>query len=56
MERTKDKIARLNAKLENQQFLAKAPAVVVEKNRLELSALEAQFTKLSDGLNQLPGG
>ena len=56
LDRTRDKIAKLNAKLRNENFLARAPGEVVEKNRQELSALEAQLAKLSDGLNRLPAG
>jgi valyl-tRNA synthetase len=56
LDRTRDKIAKLDAKLRNENFLARAPGEVVDKNRQELSALEAQLAKLTDGLNRLPGG
>ena len=54
--RTEERIGRLAGKLENKSFLDKAPAEVVEKNRQELSALQAQLEKLNEGLSQLPAG
>ena len=56
VERTQHKISKLAAKLENEKFLAKAPAEVVNKNRAELSTLQAQLHKLNEGLSQLPTG
>ena len=56
LERTQEKISKLAAKLENKNFLSKAPAEVVEKNRAELSTLQSQLNKLNDGLSQLPAG
>ena len=47
---------KLAAKLENPAFLGKAPAAVVEKNRRELTTLEAQLSKLSESLERLPSG
>ncbi|MCZ6533045.1 MAG: valine--tRNA ligase [SAR324 cluster bacterium] len=54
--RTEQKIEMLAAKLENKNFIAKAPGEVVEKNRRELSALRTQLEKLNEGLSQLPAG
>ena len=54
--RARDKIEKLAAKLENPAFLGKAPATVVEKNRRELTTLEAQLSKLSESLERLPSG
>ena len=54
--RARDKIEKLAAKLENPAFLGKAPAAVVEKNRRELTTLEAQLSKLSESLERLPSG
>ena len=54
--RARDKIEKLAAKLENPAFLGKAPAAVVEKNRRELTTMEAQLSKLSESLERLPSG
>ncbi|MCZ6728172.1 MAG: hypothetical protein O7C61_00545 [SAR324 cluster bacterium] len=54
--RTEQKIEMLAAKLENKNFIAKAPGEVVEKNRRELSALRTQLENLNEGLSQLPAG
>ena len=56
LERTQGKIGKLTAKLENSNFLEKAPAAVVEKNRAELATLQTQLAKLNEGLSQLPAG
>ncbi|MDH4249169.1 MAG: hypothetical protein OEW39_15295, partial [Deltaproteobacteria bacterium] len=56
MERTRTRLEQLAAKLENPAFIGKAPDSVVAKNREELSALQAQLSKLTQSLNQLPEG
>ena len=53
LEKTRGRYNQLNGKLNNAQFLEKAPAQVVEKNRTELGQLETQIGKLSQSLEQL---
>ena len=49
----KPQVDKLATKLANPAFVDKAPAAVVEKNRAELGALQAQLDKLSQSLSQL---
>jgi valyl-tRNA synthetase len=46
-------LLKVEKKLENEQFLAKAPPEVVEKNRLIQDELKAQKQKLAEGLVRL---
>jgi valyl-tRNA synthetase len=52
-EKTRDKIAKLQAKLENSDFLSKAPPSVVEKNKEDLLTLETQASKLNDSIRRI---
>ena len=54
--KAKDKAIKLAAKLDNPDFVSKAPAAVVDKNREELTALQAQIAKLNESLSHLPSG
>ena len=54
MEKTRGKIVKLAAKLDNPNFVEKAPPEVVAKNREELGVLETQAGKLTESLAHLP--
>ena len=54
LEKTRGKIVKLAAKLDNPNFVEKAPPEVVAKNREELGVLEAQAGKLTESLAHLP--
>ncbi len=54
LEKTRGKIIKLAAKLDNPNFVEKAPPEVVAKNREELGVLEAQVGKLTESLSHLP--
>ncbi|MCZ6554422.1 MAG: valine--tRNA ligase [SAR324 cluster bacterium] len=54
LEKTRGKIVKLAAKLDNPNFVEKAPPEVVVKNREELGVLEAQAGKLTESLAHLP--
>jgi valyl-tRNA synthetase len=54
IEKARDKIAKIQAKLEKPDFVSKAPAAVVEKNRDELLTLQAQVSRLNETLAHLP--
>jgi valyl-tRNA synthetase len=47
-------VERLQGKLTNEEFLAKAPAAVVEREREKLAAAEARLAGLSERLQQIP--
>ena len=46
-------ISKLEKKLDNQQFLAKAPEQVVEEQRERLTASQTTRAKLADALERL---
>ena len=46
-------IGGLERKLSNEGFLAKAPAAVVEKERAQLSAMQARLEAITQSLNDL---
>jgi valyl-tRNA synthetase len=54
IEKARGKATRLVTKLDNPDFVKKAPAAVVAKNREELSVLQAQIIKLNETLGHLP--
>jgi len=49
-------IGKLEKKLGNAGFLAKAPEDVVEENRRRLAEAEAQKSKLEEALTRIGGG
>ena len=53
LEATKEEIQRLQAKLGNAQFVAKAPPAVVEKERAKLAAAQEKAEKLEARLAEL---
>ncbi|MCH8338791.1 MAG: valine--tRNA ligase [Chloroflexi bacterium] len=53
LEKTRGKIVKLAAKLDNPNFVEKAPPEVVAKNREELGVLETQAGKLTESLAHL---
>jgi valyl-tRNA synthetase len=53
MEKVSRELAKVEKKLGNSQFLAKAPEEVVRKNRDLLEDLVAQKTKLKENLERL---
>ena len=60
LEKDRDKLKAdrdfLRKKLSNQQFLAKAPAAVLEKDRGRLAEIEAALDKVESALARLKGG
>ena len=53
--RAEDEISKLEKKLANKSFIAKAPAEVVEDQREYLRAAQAQLAKLGEALERLAG-
>ena len=53
IEKTDKEFARINGKLNNQNFVAKAPAAVVDKEKSKLADIEAARNKLDEQLSQL---
>ncbi|MFO8101022.1 MAG: valine--tRNA ligase [Dehalococcoidia bacterium] len=53
IESSQDYISRLEAKLQNEQFTSKAPAQVVEKERVNLAEAEAKLERLQNQLQEL---
>jgi valyl-tRNA synthetase len=53
MDKCKAEIAKIDAKLANQSFVAKAPAEVVEENRERRAEFEATLKKLAAALKRL---
>jgi valyl-tRNA synthetase len=51
-----EEIGRVDKKLNNPNFVQRAPEAVVEKERGKLAALQAERTTLEQGLAQLPSG
>ena len=51
--RSEQELGGLKRKLDNPNFVAKAPADVVEKDRARVEELEARISKLQDNLNRL---
>ncbi|GAI37979.1 unnamed protein product [marine sediment metagenome] len=52
-EATRDRIARLNERLGDSAFLAKAPTHIVEKEKGKLHTLEDKLERLESELSQL---
>jgi valyl-tRNA synthetase len=50
IEKSQTEVARLETRLEDQAFLAKAPAAVIEKERQKLSTLIEKMEKLKQQL------
>ncbi|GIW05690.1 MAG: hypothetical protein KatS3mg060_0495 [Dehalococcoidia bacterium] len=48
--KAEDEVARVRARLANEQFLAKAPEAVVAKERDKLAAAEARLAKIAERL------
>ena len=53
VEESRGKVARLEAKLADSQFLSKAPPVAVERERQKLSASMDELERLKEQLAQL---
>jgi valyl-tRNA synthetase len=53
--RLEGEIAKANAKLANESFVARAPAAVVEQERTRLAAITATLDKLRPQLQRLAG-
>ena len=54
IKKAEDEIAKLNKKLGNEQFLAKAPTAVIDEQRERLAAEESHRKKLALALDRLP--
>lgn len=53
MERVESDIGKLEAKLSNEAFVAKAPPAVIEQDRKRLAELKATLTRLQEQLVRL---
>jgi valyl-tRNA synthetase len=49
-----DELAKCNAKLQNERFVARAPAAVVDQERKRLADFESRLAKLTTQLERLP--
>ena len=54
IKKAEDEITKLNKKLGNEQFLAKAPTAVIDEQRERLAAEESHRKKLALALDRLP--
>jgi valyl-tRNA synthetase len=53
IQRLEGEVSRVAAKLDNPQFVGKAPAAVVEKERAKLNDAQDQAQKLREQLNTI---
>jgi valyl-tRNA synthetase len=55
VDRLTQEIAKARMKLENESFVARAPAAVVDQERKRLAEFESTSDKLKAQLSRLPG-